>query len=321
MHLTIQIPCYNEAQTLPLVLAQIPKQFEGIDVVEIVVIDDGSTDDTGKIALANGATKVIRIPGKNRRWLGRAFRAGLEEAFKTGTDILVNTDGDNQYPANRIVDLVESVKSNRADIAIGNRYATPASLSNLNSTKALLSRIGNWLIGVLTKEETPDALSGFRAYSRRALFEIYVTANDSYTVDTLMQAYQKGLDVEWIPIIPNSPTRPSRLFKSNRDAVFRSLPNILRACFVYQPVRIFLPLAALFFALGIAIALRFVFFYLFSEDSSGHVQSLIASAILIFAGFQFVALAVIGDAMAALRKLTEATLVKLQRSNYGDIGR
>lgn len=315
MKLIIQIPCYNEEKTLPEVIAALPKSIPGIDIIETQIIDDGCTDGTVAIAKKLGVNHIVSINSRNRRWLGRAFKVGIEHALKCGADIVVNTDGDNQYPADRIFDLVQPILTRKAHLVIGNR--NPGNFHEFSPVKKFLQRTGNQLITFLTTHKTPDAVSGFRAYSREALLKINIVTNYTYTVDTLMQAYKKGLDVEWLPITPNPKTRESRLIKSLFSKVRRSGSTILRMSTVYTPFKTF-SIASLILGIpGIFLLLRYAYVYFFIPvRASGHIQSVVIGSILVVIAIQMFALGVIGDLLAVNRTLLEEILTKNQEKEY-----
>ncbi len=305
MKVIVQIPCFNEAETLGRVFDDMPAQIPGVDQLEFLIIDDGCTDNTREVAHSLGVHHIVTIKQRNRRWLGRAFRRGVDEALAQGADILVNTDGDGQYPSSVIPELIRPILEGRADLVIGNR--NPESLQSFSPVKRLLSHYGNNVVQFLTGNPTPDALSGFRAYSRSALEQLNVISNYTYTIDTLMQAYQKGLDVAWLPISARPPTRPSRLFRSSWDAVWRGAPNILRQFFIYQPFRVLFGLSLFLLALGGLLFLRYGYFVSLGE-SSGHVQSLVIGAASLLLGFQLAVLAILGDVLSVIRNLLEESI-------------
>ncbi len=312
MKLVIQIPCFNEAHTLGAVLQGIPRTIDGISSIEIQVIDDGSTDETVRVAKELGVHHLVHIPGRNRRWLGRAFKVGIDHALREGADIVVNTDGDNQYPSHKIPDLVRPIVDGYVDIVIGDR--SPGRYREFTRRKRLLQRLGNMTIDYLTGERTRDAVSGFRAYSREALLRIHVMTNFTYTVDTLIQAYKKGLDIAWINITPNPKTRESRLITSLSDKVRRSGLTILRLITVYEPFKTFLFFSFLFFLPGAVLLARFLFFYFFVPgEASGHIQSVVIGSILLVLATQMFALGIVADLLSVNRGLVEDVLTRIRR--------
>ncbi|MCC6933963.1 MAG: glycosyltransferase family 2 protein [Deltaproteobacteria bacterium] len=309
--LVIQIPCFNEEDTLPSVFEKMPKVIPGIDEIEFQIIDDGSTDQTVAIAKKLGVQHIVSVSRRNRRWLGRAFKAGVDHALKVGADILVNTDGDNQYPSERIPDLVKPILENKADIVIGNRH--PENFYEFSAIKKKLQLLGNKTITFLTGEPIPDAVSGFRAYHRDALLKIHNYTNYTYTVDTLIQAYKKGLDVAWIDIVPNPKTRDSRLITSLVNKVKKSGATILRLVTLYEPFKTFLWLSGIFFVPGVLLLMRFLYYYLFVPGrGSGFIQSVVVGSIMIVIAMQMFLLGIIGDLLNANRRLSEDILTRVR---------
>ena len=311
MKLIIQVPCCNEAETLPFVFKDMPRQIEGIDTIEYQIIDDGCTDQTVEVAKALGVHHVVTVRGRNRRWLGRAFKMGIDHALKLGADIVVNTDGDNQYPSSRIVDLVKPIVRGEVDIVIGDR--APGKVEEFSPLKRVLQRVGSGTVAMLSGEDVPDAVSGFRAYSKEALEQLHVITNYTYTVDTLIQAHKKGIDICWVPIQPNRKTRESRLITSLANKVRKSGFTILRLSTVYRPFVTFLGLGALFLIPGFLLLLRFLYFYLFvPSQASGHIQSVIIAGVALVVGVQMVVLGIIGDLLSVNRTLVEDLLRRVR---------
>ena len=247
----------------------------------------------------------------NRRWLGRAFKAGVDHALSVGADIVVNTDGDNQYPSEKIPDLVRPILENKADIVIGNRH--PENFHEFSPIKKKLQLLGNVTITLLTGEKIPDAVSGFRAYSRSALLKIHNYTDYTYTVDTLIQAYKKGLDISWIDICPNPKTRESRLITSLLNKVKKSGATIVRQVTLYEPFKTFLWLAAVCFVPGTLLLLRFLYYYLFVPGrGTGFVQSVVVGSVLIVVAVQMFLLGIIGDLLNANRRLSEDILSRVR---------
>lgn len=311
MKLIIQIPCYNEEKTLPLVFKKIPKKIEGIDQIEYQIIDDRSTDKTIEVAKKLGVHHIVTYRGKNRRWLGRAFQLGVENALKNGADILVNTDGDNQYPSDRIPELIKPIVEKRAEIVVGNRQTSK--IKEFSPIKKFLQKIGSLTTEVLSGEKVPDAVSGFRAYSKEALYKINIITDYTYTVDTLMQAHNKGLDVEWLDISVNKKTRESRLIKSLWSKVRKSGSTILRMYAVYAPFKIFATTSLVFFIIGLILFMRFFYFFLI-EDRDGLVQSLIIGSISLVIAMQMFSIAIIAELLAVNRRLIE-DVIRLQKKS------
>ncbi len=299
----------NEEETLPMVFEKMPKEIEGVDELEYQVIDDGSTDKTVEVAKKLGVHHIISSSpvGKNRRWLGRAFRMGIENAMKEGADILVNTDGDNQYPSERIPDLIKPIIEGKAEIAIGDRQTQ--NIKEFSAFKKFLQKFGSFVTQVMSGQKVPDAVSGFRAYSKKALKKINIITDYTYTVDTLMQANKKGLDIEWVKIKTNPKTRESRLIKNIWTKVKKSGGTILRMYAVYEPFKTFLMLASVFFVIGALLVGRFLYFYV-QGDGSGHIQSVVIGAVSLVIAVQMFALGILADLMAVNRRLIEDVLEK-----------
>lgn len=311
MKLIIQIPCKDEEQTLPLVLSELPKELPGIDSIEIQVIDDGSRDRTYAVAKELGVDHIIQF--RRNRGLGNAFKAWVANALLQDADIVVNTDADNQYPARYIADLVKPIVEWHADIVIGDR--NPSQSPHFHWFKRLMQKLGNRVVGSLAGKNMPDAVSGFRAYSRESLYVLNVTSQFSYVIDTIIQAHKKWLQIDWVPIETNPPTRPSRLFGSIREHIKKSTANIIRVYTMYEPFKIFLLACVPFLFVGTFYVGRFFYFYR-QGDGSGNVQSLIIAAILITIGFNFFSLWVIGDVIAKNRSLVEENMSMMKKLKY-----
>lgn len=310
MKLTINIPCYNEEETLSLVLKELPKQIDGIDEIEVQIVDDGSKDKTVEIATNFGCHVVRHI--KNRG-LGWAFKSGMNEALSRGCDIFVNTDGDNQYPSKYIPELIRHIIDDKADMVIGNR--NPWKVKHFSLFKRLLQYIGNGFMRKVLGIEVPDTVSGFRAYSREALLKINVVTQFSYVLDTIMQASQKGLKVENIDIDTNAPTRKSRLFKNMFQHIRKSLANMIRLFYLYEPFKTFSFLSLMFLVPGLSIGIRFLYFY-FKNEGSGHIQSLLLATISILGSILMFGFAIIGDSLKTNRILKEDELYMKKKYFY-----
>jgi glycosyltransferase involved in cell wall biosynthesis len=311
MKLVIQIPCLNEEQTLPVTLADLPKSLPGVDNIEILVIDDGSSDRTSEVARAHGVHRVLRFPA--RRGLARGFDAGLRESLAMGADIIVNTDADNQYQGADIGKLVEPILAHRADMVVGTRPI--GSIAHFSPAKKLLQRLGSSVVRRLAHTDVPDATSGFRAYSREAALRLTVLTGFTYTLETLIQASQKNITLAHVPIRVNGKLRESRLFRGMGSYVTRSLGTMMRVTLLYQPLRFFLWLAALFGAVALALFVRFLTIYFTTPGPTGHVQSLTLAGVLAIIATLFVALGVLADLTAMNRLLLEEIVVntRLQR--------
>jgi glycosyltransferase involved in cell wall biosynthesis len=305
--LIIQIPCYNEADALPVTLSKLPRRMPGCDEVEWLVIDDGSTDGTAEVALAHGVDHVCRLP--HNRGLARAFMAGLEACLAAGADIIVNTDADNQYEADDIPKLVAPVLAGQAEIVIGARPIHD--IEHFSPAKKLLQKLGSWVVRIASWTKIPDAPSGFRAFSRNAALQMNVFNEYTYTLETIIQAGHKGLSITSVPVRTNPDMRPSRLVKSIPSYIRKSILTIFRIFVTYRPFRFFVLLGMVPFVLGALVATRYL--VLMALGIAGqHIQSLILSAILILIGMQFFSLAFIADLMSVNRKLLEDLQLRMR---------
>jgi glycosyltransferase involved in cell wall biosynthesis len=315
MYLIIQIPCFNEAEVLPATVADIPRQLPGIDRLELLVIDDGSTDGTASVARACGAHHVIRLP--QHLGLAAAFSAGLTGALRLGADIIVNTDADNQYRGSDVAGLIQPILDGRADITIGDRGV--AELAHFSPSKRLLQRLGSWAVQVAANMRIPDATSGFRAYSRDAALRINVFSQYSYTLETLIQAGAWRMALAYVPITPNLTLRSSRLIRSIPAYVLNSALTIVRAYAMYRPLRVFLSIGTAFCLVGFGVGLRFLVFYahaLATQSPIGHVQSLILAAVLLIVGVQIGLIGLVADLIGFNRQLMETTLYHVRRLDH-----
>jgi glycosyltransferase involved in cell wall biosynthesis len=309
--LIIQIPCFNEAQSLPQTIACLPRLIPGVDVIEFLVIDDGSSDGTGEVALSLGVHHIRRI--SQHGGLANAFMRGLETSLENGADIIVNTDADNQYDASYIQKLIEPILSGQAEIAVGDRGV--ATLSTFSPTKRFLQRMGSWVLSLAADSPTPDATSGFRAFSREAALHTLVVSNYSYTLETLIQAGTNKIPVAHVPVRTNPPLRPSRLIRSIPHYLAYSSSTIIRAYTMYRPLRVFTTLGVLLIVIGLIPGIRFIYLY-FSGSSSGHIQSLILSAIMLIVGFQVILIGLLADLISFNRKILEEVLYRLRKNEF-----
>ncbi len=304
MKLIIQIPAWNEEETLGQTLDDLPSEIEGIDELEVQVIDDGSIDRTADIAAGHGA-RLVRLPV--HRGLAVAFATGIRAALEHGADVIVNTDADGQYDPRDIETLLAPILSGQAQMVIGDRQVER--LERFSTTKKLLQRLGSWVVRKLSKTEVRDATSGFRAISREAALKLHVFTRFTYTLETILQAGQAGLRVISVPIRSvTEERRPSRLFKSNLGYIFRSLEALARIVVLYNPLRIFLRIGALPVAAGAILLLRFLWFYLSGDNPAGHIQSLLLAVILIVVGVQIWVVGIVADLIAVNRRLLEETV-------------
>ncbi len=315
MKLVVQIPCLNEAQTLPLVLGSIPKHIAGIDEIVVVVIDDGSTDDTVAVAKQYGVKHFIRHA--SNRGLGLSFHDGVSYALALGADIVVNTDGDNQYPQGRIGDLVQPILQGRADIVIADRQT--AKITHFSAGKKLLQRLGSAVVNRAAGTALPDAVSGFRAYSRESLLRLNTITRFSYCTETIIQAGNKGLSITSIPVETNPKLRESRLFKSTAEHVRKSALTIIRAYVMYKPYILFGWLGGSLFVLGLVPFARFIIVSLADNSTRGHIQSLLVGSVLMIAAFLCLVLNVIADLIRINRVLIEDNLEQTKRLLFSKV--
>lgn len=308
MKLIIQIPCFNEAQILSKTLSQLPKEMDGFDAVEILVIDDGSTDDTAKVALEHGADHIVHL---NRHLgLAQAFAHGLDASLRLGADVIVNTDADNQYKAEDIQKLVRPILDGESEMVIGDRGVR--NVAHFPAHKRALQLIGSRVVSATAGFNIPDATSGFRAITREVALETMVLSNYSYTLETLIQAGAKRTRVSFVRIDTNPPERPSRLFTSIRNYLVNSSVTIMRSFAMYRALRIFTVLSLILLLAGGAIGGRFVYFFLQGEGT-GMVQSLILAAVLLIIGFVTFLIGLIADLVSFNRKILEEILYRVRR--------
>jgi glycosyltransferase involved in cell wall biosynthesis len=308
MKLIIQIPCFNEAQQLPQTLAELPRALEGFDVVEWLIIDDGSTDETVAAARAHGVDHLVRLT--NNKGLASAFQAGIDTALKLGADVIVNTDGDNQYYGPDVARLVRPILEGRADMVIGDREVT--AVEHFSPLKKALQRLGSWVVRRASSTSVPDTTSGFRAYNREAALQMLVVSTFTYTLETIIQAGKLLVAIDHVPVRTNPSTRESRLFPSMGSYVRRNALSVFRIYAQYEPLRIFWSLAFLIGLVSLGVWIRFTVAYA-EGNGKGHVQSLILGAVLFIAAVVLWALGVIGDLLAAQRVMTQKTFERVRR--------
>lgn len=311
MKLIVQIPCFNEEHTLPATLADIPREIEGIDVIETLIIDDGSSDRTIAVAQELGVDHIIRNTAN--MGLARTFRHGLDACLAAGADLIVNTDGDNQYCGADIAKLVEPILAGTADIVIGNRQT--ATIEHFSPLKKLLQWLGSGVVGKLANVDVPDAVSGFRAISRDAAFKLNIVSSFSYTTEMVIQAGKRKIAIQSVPVRTNQVTRQSRLFQSIPQFLARSVSTMIRTYAMYQPLRMFFYIGTALSLVGALPAIRFLYFYL-SGEGSGHIQSLIFSAVFLLMGFMAYMIGLLADLIAVNRQLLEATLERSKRAEW-----
>ncbi len=303
MKLIIQIPCYNEALTLPETLRHLPKSIAGIDQIEYLVIDDGSQDNTAEVAREHGADHVIRL--KKNQGLAGAFKAGLDACIRLGADIIVNTDADNQYVSADIPKLIKPIIKGDAELVIGDRgVATEESFTPL---KRKLQTFGSYVVSKASGLEIPDATSGFRAMTRETALKTNVLSNYSYTLETLIQAGNRNISVVSVPVRTNPPSRPSRLMRGIWDYLIKSTITIIRAYAMYRAIRVFFSIGLILLIAGGALAVRYLVFFI-QGQGAGHVQSVIVAAVLLIIGFQTILNGLLADLIASNRKMLEEIL-------------
>jgi glycosyltransferase involved in cell wall biosynthesis len=313
MKLIIQIPCYNEEATLGLTLSQLPRQIPGIDEVEWLIINDGSVDRTVEVAKACGVDRIVNFD--HNQGLAKAFMAGIEACLIAGADIIVNTDADNQYCADDIPKLIEPILEGTAEIVVGARPIQD--IKHFSPVKKSLQKLGSWVVRIASKTDIPDAPSGFRAISRNAALQMNVFNEYTYTLETIIQAGQKGMAITSVPIRTNDYLRPSRLVKSIPSYIQRSILTIVRIFMTYRPLQFFMTLGSVPFSLGFILCLRWLALYLgiFGDSpEKPRVPSLVFAAILILIGFQLWMFGLVADLMSVNRKLLEDIQLRLRRS-------
>jgi len=306
--LIIQIPCWDEAQTLPVTLAELPREVAGFEAVEWLVVDDGSSDETIAVARRHGVDHVVALT--NHKGLASAFQAGLDTCLKLGADVIVNTDADNQYCGADVQKLVRPILEGRADMVVGDREVV--NIEHFSPLKKLLQRLGSWVVRQASSTQIPDTTSGFRAYNREAALQVQVVSKFTYTLETIIQAGKQLVAVEHVPIRTNPQTRESRLFPSMGAYVRRNAVSIFRIYAQYEPLRIFWSLGAVIGVAAAGVWIRFVVAYA-EGNGKGHVQSLILGAVLFIAAIVLWALGVIGDLLAAQRVLSQRTFERVRR--------
>ncbi len=310
MKLIIQIPCLNEAETLPATLADLPRHVQGIDTIEWLVIDDGSRDATSEVARAHGVHHVVRFT--RNKGLAAAFSAGIDAALKAGADFIVNTDADNQYSGADIPRLVAPLIAGDADICIGDRNIRD--IQTMSWPKKRLQHLGSWVVRQVSNTQVPDTTSGFRAYTREAALRMTIVSEFSYTLESIIGAGKKRMAIAHVEVGTNARTRPSRLFSSMFAYIKQSAATIVRIYTMHEPLKVFSYLGGLVFLIGFAISIRFLYYWLLGETyGDRHLQSLILSAVLMIVGFQIVIIGLVADAIAGTRKLLEELLYRVRK--------
>ena len=300
MKLIIQIPCLNEAETIGVTLSALPRTVDGFDTVEWLIIDDGSRDNTREVAKEHGIDHIVEH--RRHKGLARAFMSGIQECIRLDADVIVNTDADNQYNAADIPQLVAPIIAGRADIVIGARPIEE--IHHFSRTKKVLQKLGSWMVRQISFTDLPDTTSGFRALTRETARRTMVFSDYTYTLETIIQAGHRKLSIESVPVRVNDDQRPSRLLKSIPSYIRQSAITLIRIYVVYRPFHFFGSIGIAFFAAGCLIGLRFIYYY-FTEDGSGHIQSLILMSVLLGMGFQTILIAFVADLFSANRKILE----------------
>lgn len=312
MKLIIQIPCYNEAETLEIALNALPKHIDGIDVIEYLIINDGSTDNTVEVAKNWGVDYIVNF--RNNKGLARGFMAGIDACLRNGADIIVNTDADNQYNADDIEKLIQPILRKEAGMVIGERPIDET--EHFSPLKKKLQHLGSWVVRKASKTDVPDAPSGFRAYSRSTAMRLNVINEYTYTLETIVQAGRNKMAVTSVPIRTNAELRPSRLFSSMFGYVKKSMLTIGRAYMMYRPLAVFTAIASVFGASGIGLGLRYLYKWA-NGDGDGHVQSLILSSMLIIIGVLAGVVGLLADVISGNRKLIQEVQYQLRKMDYG----
>ena len=308
MKLIVQIPCLNEEATLPQTVADIPRLIRGVDRVELLIVDDGSTDRTIEVARELGVEHIVRH--RNTKGLARAFRTGIDACLARGADIIVNTDGDNQYCGADIPALIEPILKGEADIVVGDRQTH--TIAHFSAFKKFLQKAGSAAVRGLSGTSVPDAVSGFRAISREAALQLNIVSSFSYTIEMLIQAGRKNMAVAAVPVRTNSRTRDSRLFKSIPRFLERSLTTMVRMYSMFRPLKVFFLIGLVLSLIGMIPVARFVYLY-FSGDGAGHIQSLVLGGALLIIGFMTFLIGLVADLISFNRQLVEMTLEKVRR--------
>lgn len=311
MKLIIQIPCYNEAETLEIALNDLPKRLDGIDEIQTLIIDDGSSDNTAGVARAWGVDHIVSF--KSNKGLAYGFMAGIDACLRLGADIIVNTDADNQYFGQDIEKLVRPILDGKADMVIGERPIDQT--KHFSPAKKRMQRVGSAVVRMASGTNVPDAPSGFRAYTRDCAMHLNVTNVYTYTLETIIQAGAKKMSIHNVPIRTNPELRKSRLFSSMWQYIRRAATTIIRSNLMYRPLKFFLRMGGVLFGAGFLIGVRFLIYY-FQGQGSGHIQSLILTAILIILGFQCIVSGLLSDVIAGNRKLIEDVQYRVRRMDY-----
>jgi glycosyltransferase involved in cell wall biosynthesis len=305
--LIIQIPCYNEENALPVTLKHLPKTLKGINTIEVLIVDDGSTDRTVEVAKEEGVHHIVKMT--NHKGLAEVFLNGMDASLHLGADIIVNTDADNQYFGEDIQKLVDPILAGEADMVIGTRNIN--AIQQFSYFKKRLQSLGSWVVRQLSGTRVPDTTSGFRAFSREAALRLNVVSKFTYTLETVIQAGKKNIALTHVPVRTNKQLRKSRLFSSIPVYLKRSIFTMTRVYALYEPLKVFLWVGGLIFGTGFIISLRYLYFYF--QKSGGHVQSLILAAVLMIVGFQVGMIGLLSDIISANRRLIEEMLYRIKK--------
>ena len=310
MKLIVQIPCLNEEETLPITIRNIPREIPGIDKVEILIIDDGCTDCTVYVARELGVEHIVHF--RRNRGLAAAFSAGIDACLRLGADIIVNTDGDNQYAGSDIPKLIAPILEGKADVVIGDRQTD--SIPHFSPLKKRLQRAGSWVVRRVSDTKVNDATSGFRAYSREAALHLNVISSYTYTLETIIHAGKQRMAIANVGIHTNPMLRKSRLFSRLYQYLYRSIATIMRIYAMYDPMRVFLFLGSILLLGGLALSFRYIYFmFQGPEEATGHIQSVMLAAVLLIAGFQILLIGLVADLISINRQLAEDILLRVKR--------
>lgn len=312
MKLIIQIPCYNEEKTLPIVIKSLPHKIDGIHKIEVLVINDGSTDNTVKVARDLGVDHILDFP--YHRGLAEGFKRGLEECLRLGADIIVNTDADNQYKSEDIPRLIAPIVQRKAEIVVGCRDVF--AIKHFSFVKKILQRLGSYIVRKFSNSAIPDTTSGFRAYSREAALRLNIFSTYTYTLETIIQAGRKEIPMADIAIVTNEKLRESRLIKSISSYIVKSIATIIRIYLMYEPMKFFVKISLFFMGASGVLWLRYLYFFFFGAKHGGHIQSLILAAILAIVGIQLLFIGFLADTIAANRRLAEEILYKQKKEQF-----
>ena len=309
--LIIQIPCYNEEKNLPITLADLPREVHGFDVVEWLIINDGSTDRTVEVAQTAGVDHIVHF--KKNKGLANGFMAGLDACLELDADVIINTDADNQYRASDIPQLVAPILNGEAEVVVGARPID--AIKHFSTMKKILQKVGSKVVRIVSKTKVKDVTSGFRAISRDAAMRLNVFNDYTYTLETVIQSGQKNMAIVSIPIRTNELIRPSRLMRSIPSYIYKSFSTIIRIFIVYKPFRFFMSIGLVLFSIGVLVGCRFLYFYL-NGDEEGHLQSLILGSILLGIGFQTILVAFLSDLLSVNRRLLEDVQYRIKRIHF-----